>query len=424
MQSTPGHTRSVAAFGTLVVVLATAATAAAATARPSHAALSTTPHHAVSTRSRPATPTNLVAASGGRGLSLTWASSSTTGFEIEQASDPTMSQGLRTYTVHGNGHEFTPYGLTKDQTYYSQVRALNGSAHSGWSNQVTAAPSTLEQPLRVMTYNILEARRDGQHEGNRVIAPWSKRKPKAAELIKQAHPDVIAIEEASDFVGNSGHTRQVSSLRSAVGAPYALANTEIAPPKPHYFRTGVYILYNKSTYKPVGAGGHFSIGDPNWGVYQTFRNRTSGAKFVFIATHLYIGFGQAADEKRYAETTSLIRQGRAYANKVGLPLVYAGDFNSATDLHFTFDAASRAMLAANMADAFLVAQSHANGDYNSANQLYRHPKKTGDRIDHIFAPPGIAVRLAGIVLHLKHGHFVGTIPSDHNPMIADVLYPY
>jgi endonuclease/exonuclease/phosphatase family metal-dependent hydrolase len=305
--------------------------------------------------------------------------------------------------------------------------ALTAGHASPASARSAAVPATLqgkEQRVRLMTYNILELSRDGEHEGDGVIAPWSERLPKAAALIASAHPDAIAIEEGSDFVGRGHHVRQVDSLRRALGGTYALAHTEITPPHLHYFRTGVYILYNKSIFKAVGRGGHWKIGQPHWAAYQVLKNRATGAKFLFVATHLLIGYGATDDAIRQTETDTLIRKATRHAQHLHLPLVYAGDFNSGSDLHFTFDAATRAMRAASIVDAFAAAPRHTNGAYNSANQYFRRPKKTHDRIDHIYAPPGIIVRSAGIVLQLRHGRFVGAIPSDHNPLIADVLYPY
>jgi hypothetical protein len=45
-------------------------------------------------------------------------------------------------------------------------------------------------------------------------------------------------------------------------------------------------------------------------------------------------------------------------------------------------------------------------------------------VDHVYAPPGVAVRRWQMVLDLTRGRFVGVIPSDHNPVAADVVLPY
>ena len=45
-------------------------------------------------------------------------------------------------------------------------------------------------------------------------------------------------------------------------------------------------------------------------------------------------------------------------------------------------------------------------------------------IDHVYAPAGVAVRRWELALTLSSGRFVGAIPSDHNPVVADVVLPY
>ena len=40
-----------------------------------------------------------------------------------------------------------------------------------------------------------------------------------------------------------------------------------------------------------------------------------------------------------------------------------------------------------------------------------------------YAPPGVAVVSWQLILDLTNGQFVGTIPSDHNPLVSDVIFP-
>ena len=42
----------------------------------------------------------------------------------------------------------------------------------------------------------------------------------------------------------------------------------------------------------------------------------------------------------------------------------------------------------------------------------------------MYAPAGVAVRGWALALNLTAGKFVGAIPSDHNPVVADVVLPY
>jgi hypothetical protein len=58
------------------------------------------------------------------------------------------------------------------------------------------------------------------------------------------------------------------------------------------------------------------------------------------------------------------------------------------------------------------------------NEYSRTPLPYALYIDYLWAPPGIAVSHWGTALRLSGGKFVGTIPSDHNPVYATMYYPY
>jgi endonuclease/exonuclease/phosphatase family metal-dependent hydrolase len=103
-------------------------------------------------------------------------------------------------------------------------------------------------------------------------------------------------------------------------------------------------------------------------------------------------------------------------------VAYAGDFNAATptDPHYTIDSTHIAALAYRYDDAFFVAGSKVNGSYDSANLNHHTPPKSSDRIDRIFAPAGVGVVTAGIEANAR----TGVVPSDHNPVWADLVFPY
>jgi endonuclease/exonuclease/phosphatase family metal-dependent hydrolase len=374
------------------------------------------------------TPTKVNAAAGHLGTAVFWDGHGDQNFQIEQADDPGMTTDVVNYTIHDGYDQFTPYGLTKGQTYYFAVRAGSGSSASAYSSVVSATPTTLEQPARVMTYNILEHSADGKFEGDSDIAQWSVRRPGVAKLIRAAKPDFVAIEEASDWIGPVSHrVRQIDSLRNEVGSPYRIAKTEPRYPAHGWFRTGDYILYNSDTFEAVGAHGYFKIGQLKYGVYQELKNRASGAKLLFVATHTLPGSGHANEVTREKEVKTLFSKGHAIAKRLGLPSLYAGDFNSAApfnDANFTIDSAGTPAKQRSYDDAFFTAQSHVNGTFDSANQYLRRAPHASARIDRIFTPPGVSTKDAGLIVDLTNGRFVGTIPSDHNPLYADIYYPY
>lgn len=375
---------------------------------------------------RPARPTSLQIHAGSDGTYLSWHSGAVTGFQIERATDSTMTAGRQIVTVRRQATtRYSPYGLTKGQSYYFRVRALTQHTPSSWTAPVTARAQVAQQPMTVMTYNVLENNLAGTSEGGQTIPLWPARQPAAVALIRKAAPDVIAVEEAAAWVGmpeGLGGTRQIDALEQALG-DYSLAETETPPTQHHYRRLGDYILYKTADWRAIGAGGHWFIGDNHWGVYQELQNRSTGARVIVVCTHTIPTRGVTADDTRLQETQTLIDQAQSLAKSAGVPLVYAGDFNSEPVSHHP-DGPGVAMAAAQMTDAHDVAAHLVNDKYNSHNQYLRTPPKAHSMVDRIFVPNGVGVESHAVVLTLSHGKFVGVMPSDHNPVTVRLWYPY
>jgi hypothetical protein len=395
-------------------------------------------HHAYSLTEGPVglaprKPTNLSISSPHGALSLEWDSGAATGYQVVQSTDAGFHANRKVYTLHGLDKQFTPYGLSKGTTYFFKVRARNLTAKSGLTAAVSGTPSADQQPVTVMTYNVKEARLDGQSEGGNTVAPWAQRRVPAAELIKSAHPDFVMLEEAASFAPPSSTTRQSEDLRDELerqGVDYKLASTEIPPPQPHYHRTGVYILYNPAKYAAVGNGDHWALGESRWAVYQIFRNVNTNSRVLMVAFHLLVGDHDGYDAKRQAEVESMLQQANAYnASHGNLPIIYGGDTNSQAFVHkngktrHEFDGARAGFRAHGIDEASFAATSHTNAKFNSANGYRTKPPKLGIYLDDLFAPPGVAVSDWKMLLKLRHGKFVGTIPSDHNPIVATMSYP-
>ncbi|HWC36391.1 MAG TPA: endonuclease/exonuclease/phosphatase family protein [Mycobacteriales bacterium] len=359
---------------------------------------------------------------------LTWSSGPATGYRIEQATNESMTANRKTYTILGSTPSFTPYGLHVGTTYWFRVRALNQSTPSPASAPVSMRALSSMQPLKVMTYNVLEADLSGRQEGDGVVAPWSQRKLGVAAFINKAAPDVVAVQEAASWVSGVRGPRQIDSLVSALGGTYGLARTEIPPSQPYYKRTADYILYRKDTLTTVGGGDHWSLGFSNqvnhWAAYQVLRTRSTGASFLFVCTHLLIPHGHQADLEREQQTQQLISDSRGYAQSHGnLPIVYAGDFNSDQYRHNP-DGPSVVMRSEGIPKTSQVAQRRVKAAFNTANGYNSRPPTSAAHIDDVFVSPGIAVQSWQELLHLSHGRQVGVIASDHNPVVTSLEIPY
>jgi len=375
---------------------------------------------------RPATPSTVRSAGApSTGLSLSWGGQAAAHYVVTQATNKTLTAGVRRYTITSQAHRFTPYDLRRGTPYFFSVRAYNGGVASAATPALQAVAPARGQNVRVMTYNVLHDSAAGTKEGSEVVAPWSKRRVPAIALIRKADPDVLGLQEASDWVDEAKRpgVRIADDLAQGLGVGrYTVADTEDLPPTAHWMRTARYILYRTATYRAVTKGGHWTLAPGRFAAYQELQNKTTGARFLAVSVHLSFGAGLAADRQRQAETQKLLGFARAYQTSAHVPVIYVGDFNSHEG--HEVDGPGTAMRAAGVADADEVAQTRVHREYNSANQYLRSPKPGHWDIDHVYAPAGVAVRRWEIALTLTGGRFAGTIPSDHNPIVADVVLPY
>jgi endonuclease/exonuclease/phosphatase family metal-dependent hydrolase len=376
---------------------------------------------------RPSTPTGIQAHAPSSGPYLTWQSTAGTGYLVYQSTTEDMSANRRVYRVSGRGTtQLSPYGLVAHHTYYFRIRAVNHGTASGYSDLVAMTVKTRQQPIDVMTYNVLEGTTAGMHEGGNVIASWSRRRPGVVRLIRGAMPDVVAVQEAAAWYGTPhgfGGRRQVDNLRDALGGDYTLAYTETPPSQHYYLRTGNYILYRQDRWLATSTRGHWNLDSEKTAAYQVLKNRRSGARVLVISAHLAVGNGASADARRQNETEVLVSKAKALAAG-RFPIVYAGDFNSNRNKNHVFDGAGQAMQAAGIVDAERVAQVQRNKRYNTSNLYMRTPPAVDQNIDYVFASPGVAVYARSVLLNLSHGRFVGVIPSDHNPLVTHLYVSY
>lgn len=380
----------------------------------------------LSTNLQPASPTGLTFRSSAGGTTLTWRSGAASSFRVAQSTDVNMQANRVNYNISSQARQFTPYGLQRGKRYYFRIAALNGRIGSHYSaGTASGVAGAREQSARVLTYNVQEANLAGVRVGDQKVAAWSQRRAGVAHFIRAAGADLVGVQEAAAWVGSVqgyGGKRQIDDLTGMLSSTYALARTEVPPTQHGYRRTGNYILYNKAKYTTSGAGGFWFIGVTT-AAYQVVKNRSTGARLLFVSAHLSPGHGTAGDNTRLAESRSLIRQATALASAQHVPVVYTGDFNSYKGAAHPLDGPGRAFDAVHATDALQVAQSRVNAQYNSANQNVHKPLAAGLSIDHVFAPAGVALRSWHQWLELKNGAYAGTFPSDHNAISVDVTFP-
>jgi hypothetical protein len=291
------------------------------------------------------------------------------------------------------------------------------------------ASATTPVRVRVGTYNVSENSADGQVENGSTIAPWNNRVAGVVHYVAESDATIVAVQEAAGFVGGRCSyrqvgTRQVDDMVNRLGSKWRVAQTEVRPCLVGWKRTGVYIIYRNDVWSASGAG-QWNVGTtsmPRYGVYQLLTQRVTGARLLFVSTHLLVGSGTSYDQARETETRNLISDATRYAAAHSrIPIIYAGDYNS-HELHHP-DGPAVAMRAAHNLDTLLVAPSVTNRKYDSANGYMRRPPAYGHSIDHVYVGTGVGVLAWHEWLDLYGGAFRGVIPSDHNLVTADVTVP-
>ena len=367
----------------------------------------------------------------GHGLALGWSGEPAHGFTIKQARNRSMTNAVRTYHVHGNITQFTPFGLRSHAHYYFRVRAGNGSGHSRYSGVVRGRLPGRESAMSMVTWNVLHARADGTKENGNRVAPWHKRVKVVVSMLRAMHPDLININEGNDFLHSSGRYRQIDSIETRLKKTYALASADFTAAKYHP-QVGNYVLYRRSMFRPLYRHEHgkshcFDLGTKHFAMYQAFANRHSGARFLFVSLHLASGpNGPTANRLRTRETRRLLddvaKLRRTHPRYRRLPVIYAGDTNSfAGSNPHSLDGPGDLLRARHATDALMAAQSRKNTKYGSVNGYTRVPSHTGKIIDHFYATAGVSFKTWRQVMHLKHGRWPGVIPSDHNPILVHAL---
>jgi hypothetical protein len=350
-------------------------------------------------------------------------------YVIRQATNSAMTTDVKTYSMRGPGRAFTPYGLALGTTYYYRVRAVVAGSRSPWSNSASFVNNTRAATLKAMSYNSLSAKADGSRHPGGVQAPFSQRRDPQLALMMNSGADVIGLQEGAGCIvkiPDKPCWRQVDSLAKGLSSKYQVADTRMVTPTRGDAYSGDYILYD-STVAPIGSGGTWMLGPSNYerrAVYQLFRQVRTGARFLFVDTHLITGPDQD-DLMRGRETVNMLTYAKDYAQQVGVSsIIYVGDFNSYVGEWRTHDISGARMRSAGVPDGALVASKHVMANYDSINGLYRTPRRGHGSADHVYASGGIGVRSWGERLHLKDGQFAGTIPSDHNPVVSVLTLPY
>jgi endonuclease/exonuclease/phosphatase (EEP) superfamily protein YafD len=251
----------------------------------------------------------------------------------------------------------------------------------------------------VVTYNICSS----------VCPRWHARRHRAAALVAAAHPDVVALEEATR---HSGMARAVGGMAQAVA------------------KSGKALLYRRNRFRLATHGGKRRVGHLNLGpagpgrghryaVWAELVDRASRQHIVFAATHLTPGHSSKDDARRRREARNLVR-GLARINPRRLPVVIGGDFNSHQGSRR--NSPGVVMRRAGLSNSYFRAHAWYRGKLNSANGYRLHPRvgaTWGYHVDQVLAQPRRTQVLRWRnAAKLVRGRYAAPLPSNHDPVLV------
>ena len=301
-------------------------------------------------------------------------------------------------------------------------------ARSVWTTaaEVTTVVPDTPPPVRVASFNVRCHSCGGPSWG-------ARRGPVAAQIDSQS-PDVVGLQEAQQSRPRGFGTSQFADIANAVsslGPDYRVTDPAIGA------SMGTRIIYKPSTLILLNKGAiRYSSqrggATSRYAAWATFRQRSTGKEFVFFSTHL--------EPKSYGVRLAQARQLAGSLKPIAgnRPVVAVGDFNAS---QFHYYAVHRAMTGAGLVDVIGVqassrqpasnapAEKRIHSNFDSFQDMRRtpkgssNPKANGVYLDYIFTSPMRVLEFENVVRLDGAGRIIGTIPSDHDMIRADLVLP-
>lgn len=271
------------------------------------------------------------------------------------------------------------------------------------------------QKLRVMTYNMLYNAQDAE-EKLPLKYKWDSRKPRLLEYLSYSKADIIGSQELQED--------QVREVMSILGADYAYYGEKT---RQNEDRTDTNaIFFNKHRIELIESKTipYRDDKSQNAFTYCSFKDKLSNKKFVVLNTKL----SWSSPDRRLVEAIQLNEYSALFSAEV--PVIVLGDFNiypfilHKRNIFFDGDYIKQVLAGKNLKDAKLKSVFGHFGPMcsitNSKNTLepFIGPELTGFVLDHIFVNDQVEVFTHGIDTAKVNGEY----PSDHFPVIADIIF--
>ena len=311
---------------------------------------------------------------------------------------------LLTATLYGEVHNSALPNAT-----FSSYESIISRSSSDQAIDIERVVNHGNEQLRFMTFNMLanwsthEARLPIQHR-------WPSRCTRVVEYLEYAAADLIGSQEL-----------QIDQIEDLM--------TELAPTYAWYGerreKGGEYeAIFYRHDRLDLLEGKTLPLAESNVVTLGHFRDRVTGGEFIALNMH----FNFSSMDSRQAEAEAL----RDLVSELpeGLPIVALGDFNTfpnRPELKIPFldgNRIDRIISSGRLTDSREIAVLGQYGSTTSSNFnestkcAFEHTGLTpGVILDHIYITDGITVLTHTIDPALVDGEF----PSDHLPLVADVL---
>ncbi|WP_306909701.1 endonuclease/exonuclease/phosphatase family protein [Arthrobacter sp. B3I9] len=397
-------------------------------------------------------------------ITLSWGGvAGAKGYRLQQASNLAMS-GSTYYSFTGTTADIR--GLTPDTTYYFQVRVIDaaGTGVSEYSARVAVKTATkpvlqaVQNALRVATYNV-SCEYCFASRANEL--PWIGRRDAVVKTVLGQRPDVLGVQEASSgrlksdtSTAGLAQFEDLTNRLVAAGTPYKLSNTkrnncvdDQTPSNCVYqykgASGGTKILYNSGTVELLSQGSQKLAtqtgADDRYFAWAILRQRATGKVFFFGNAHLIDHMSDPAFFALRTKQAEQVITAIAAKNTGKYPVVMVGDFNSnkwTAPSNAPYDAFIKAgyidplgnTYKSDLPSSAATAEKTIRANFESYNGFARKaPARNsygnGTYMDYIFTSKMRTTVWENVLNIDSTGNFVGTIPSDHNMIRADVQLP-
>ncbi|GAA3536258.1 hypothetical protein AFL01nite_08700 [Aeromicrobium flavum] len=330
--------------------------------------------------------------------------------------------------------------LKRNRTYWFQVRAVNGKSAGKRSARIARVTPTASASLdtqrhpayRLMSYNVC----------SNACSRWQTRLPLVVSEVQRLRPDVLAVQEASQWRGAviPGYTETLGGKDNRIfyrTAAFEQVQQELPPEQESaecpVMRDSRNRVLRDDEGEPVPVDPCVlpldGITDPpgKAAPWAMLRHRASGQEVLFVGAHLLTGSSNANARYRASQANDIFTQlqaqldwwGRSFART---PIVVLGDFNTnrSRSNHALVETAMKRF---GFWDSYEQAQSLSRQHMNTANPKWLTKPVIGvtwgDHVDKVWVRPGrtrvLSWTNAG---KMAGGRFVAPLPSDHHPLLV------